>query len=185
MADKVKQIAKHIKAISDILELPTTESNEQTPTRVAKMFCNEIFRNRNNNNIEELNNKMKTFPNEYQNDMIIIKDIPTSSYCEHHWLPFTGKCTIGYVPNNKVLGLSKFPRVVKFFSQKPQLQEQLTKEILDYLMLILDPVCLIIEMEAEHMCVKCRGAESECSTKTFMYYNANEKQIYRFYELRK
>ena len=165
--NKVETIKEHIEAIMKILEIPITESNKNTPLRVAKMWCNELFVNRNNANIEELKSRMKTFPNEYSSDMVIVRDIDFDSICEHHWLPFSGKVTVGYVPNDKVIGLSKVPRVVKYFSKKPQLQEQLTTEIGEFLFDLLEPHALFVEVEATHQCVKCRGAESNCSTRTY------------------
>lgn len=165
--NKVEAIKEHIEAIMGILEIPTTDSNKNTPLRVAKMWCNELFANRNDNNIKELNARMKTFHNEYAEELIVMKDIEFNSMCEHHWLPFSGKVTVGYVPSSRVIGLSKIPRVVKFFSKKPQLQEQLTKEIGDYLFELLEPMAIYVKIEATHQCVKCRGAESDCSTITF------------------
>ena len=167
--NKVEAIKEHIESIMKILELPITESNKNTPLRVAKMWCNELFVNRNNRNIEDLKDRMKTFPNEYKSNMVIVKDIEFDSICEHHWLPFSGKVTVGYVPSDSVIGLSKIPRVVKYFSKKPQLQEQLTTEIGEFLADLLNPQAIFVEVEATHQCVKCRGAESTCSTKT--YYN--------------
>ena len=171
--NKVEAIKEHIEEIMRILEIPITESNKNTPLRVAKMWCNELFMNRNNANIEELKARMKTFPNEYESDMVIVRDIDFDSICEHHWLPFSGKVTVGYVPNDKVIGLSKIPRVVKYFSKKPQLQEQLTTEIGEFLFDLLEPHALFVEVEATHQCVKCRGAESNCSTRT--YYKRTNK----------
>ena len=165
--NKVEQIKEHMEEIMKILEIPITESNRNTPLRVAKMWCNELFRNRNNATLSELNAQMKTFPNEYSSEMVIVREIPFSSTCEHHWLPFSGKVTVGYVPSNTVIGLSKIPRVVKYFSKKPQLQEQLTTEIGEYLDQLLEPHAIFVEVEAEHQCVKCRGAECDCSTRTF------------------
>lgn len=165
--NKVESIKEHIEKIMEILEIPITESNKNTPLRVAKMWCNELFANRNNRNLGELNDRMKTFPNEYESEMVIVKDIDFDSICEHHWLPFSGKVTVGYVPNETVIGLSKIPRVVKYFSKKPQLQEKLTTEIGKFLNDLLDPYAIFVEVEATHQCVKCRGAESNCSTKTY------------------
>ena len=128
-----KAIEKHIEEIMELLEIEKTESNKDTPKRVAKMWNRELFENRNNNNILDLDRKMKVFPNEYKSEMVIVKDIPFNSICEHHWLPFSGKVTVGYVPNKCVIGLSKIPRVVKYFSKQPQLQEQLTTNIGEYL----------------------------------------------------
>lgn len=165
--NKVELIKEHIEEVMKILELPITESNEDTPRRVAKMWCNELFQNRNNSNIDELRSSMTLFPNQYGSEMIIVKDIPFNSTCEHHWLPFSGVVTVGYVPFDKVIGLSKIPRVVRYFSKKPQLQEQFTTEIGEFLYEVLNPHALFVEVEAKHQCVSCRGAESDCSTRTF------------------
>lgn len=165
--NKVEEIKEHIEKIMEILEIPFTESNKNTPLRVAKMWCNELFVNRNNRNLGELKDRMKTFPNDYHSKMVIVKDIDFDSICEHHWLPFSGKVTVGYVPSDVVIGLSKIPRVVKYFSKKPQLQEQFTTEIGEFLNDLLNPKAIFVEVEATHQCVKCRGAESDCSTKTY------------------
>lgn len=177
--NKVEAVREHIESIMQILEIPITESNKNTPLRVAKMWCNELFENRNNYNIGELNSRMKLFPNEYGENLIVMKDIEFNSVCEHHWLPFSGKVSVGYVPSDKVIGLSKIPRVVKYFSRKPQLQEQLTQEIGEYLYDLLKPSALYIMVEATHQCVKCRGAESDCSTITF--YKKGES-VHHYYD---
>lgn len=172
--NKVEEIKKHIEAISEILELEVTESNENTPLRVAKMYCNELFKNRNNNNIEVLNSQMKLFPYEQPtgiNTPITMRSIEFHSTCEHHWLPFMGIAEVSYMPSNKIIGLSKIPRVIKYFSQKPQLQEKLTNEIGEYLFNLLQPEWVKVTLTATHTCVMCRGAESECETETtYMKY---------------
>lgn len=183
--NKVEDIKEHVEAIMNILGIQETESNKNTPLRVAKMWCNELFLNRNNNNIEELNARMKTFPNEYQSDIVIVKDIDFDSICEHHWLPFSGTVTVGYVPNYRVIGLSKIPRVVKYFSKKPQLQEQLTTEIGEYLYNLLEPHAIFVEVKSKHQCVKCRGAESDCTTRTsYKRVNAGFEDSYREFKIR-
>lgn len=176
--NKVEAIKEHVEEIMKILGLPITESNKGTPLRVAKMYCNELFVNRNNNNLEELNSRMKVFPNEYGNELIVVKDIEFNSTCEHHWLPFSGKVTVGYVPKDTVIGLSKIPRVVKYFSKKPQLQEQLTQEIGEYLYNLLDPYAIYVRVESTHQCVKCRGAESDCVTITSYKYGRDVDLFY-------
>ncbi len=172
--NKVEEIKKHIEAISDILGFEKTDSNENTPLRVAKMYCNELFKNRNNENIEELNSQMKLF--DYTPVGIVqpitVKGIEFHSTCEHHWLPFMGIAEVSYKPSNKIIGLSKIPRVVKYFSQKPQLQEKLTNEIGEYLFNLLQPEWIQVKLTATHTCVMCRGAESDCETETaYVRYN--------------
>ena len=92
--NKVEAIKEHIEAIMKILEIPITESNKNTPLRIAKMWCNELFLNRNNSNMEELKERMKLFPNDYSSDMVIMNNMPFNSMCEHHWLPFSGTVTV-------------------------------------------------------------------------------------------
>ena len=162
----VEKIEEHMEAIMDLLDIKRTPSNEGTPKRVAKMWATELFKNRNNRNIEELDNKMKVFPNEYENDVIIMRDIDFNSMCEHHWLPFSGKVTVAYVPDKNIIGLSKIPRVVRYFSKQPTLQEKLCKDIGDYLFKKIEPQVIYVFATSTHQCVKCRGAESDCKTVT-------------------
>ena len=174
MTDKelVKEIAGHISAISSLLGFPVTESNKDTPLRVAKMYCNELFRNRNNRHLNELNAKMKVFPAENHNPVSV--EVPVNSSCEHHWLPFMGNVVVTYVPKDKIIGLSKIPRVVDYFSKKPQLQERLTTEIGEYLVSIIDPEYLSVRMVATHTCVSMRGAKSPCKTTTVYEYGGEK-----------
>ena len=165
--NRVEKIRKNLEEVMDILEIERTNSNEDTPLRISKMWVNEIFANRNNNNLDELKAKMKVFDNiDNINELVVIKDIEFSSFCEHHWLPFSGKISVGYVPDKYIVGLSKVPRVVKYFSQKPQLQERLVKEVAEFLNAEIQPKCLFVMAEAIHTCVMCRGAESDCETNT-------------------
>lgn len=173
-------IKKYLKDIMKLMDIPITESNRDTPERVAKMWTDELFLNRNNDNMEKLISAIKVFPNEYGNELVIVKDIGFNSMCEHHWLPFSGKVTLGYVPKDVVVGLSKIPRIVKYFSKKPQLQEQLTKEIGEFFYEIVKPNAVFVEVQAEHQCVSCRGIECDCSTKT--YYKKVEKGYEKYYE---
>lgn len=174
MTDKelVKEIAGHISAISSLLGFPVTESNKDTPLRVAKMYCNELFRNRNNKHLNELNAKMKVFPAENHNPVSV--EVPVNSSCEHHWLPFMGNVVVTYVPKDKIIGLSKIPRVVDYFSKKPQLQERLTTEIGEYLVSVIDPEYLSVRMVATHTCVSIRGAKSPCKTTTVYEYGGEK-----------
>lgn len=168
--NKVEAIKKHFESIMEILEIPVTPSTENTPLRIAKMYCNELFENRNGANLDKLNARMKVFPVEGVGNAITIRSIPFWSNCEHHFLPFGGIVNVTYVPNEVIVGLSKIPRVVKYFSKRPQLQERLTFDIGDYLVNLLDPAYLKVTVKAKHGCVMCRGAESDCETKTRFEY---------------
>lgn len=170
MADLIKEIAVHISAISSLLGIEVTDSNKDTPVRVAKMYCNELFKSRNNEGKEELDSKMAVFPAE-SNDPVTV-EVPFYSICEHHWLPFFGTVSVTYVPNKTIIGLSKIPRVVEFFSKKPQLQERFTTEIGEYLVSVIDPKYLSVRVVAEHTCVSMRGAKSPCKTSTIFEYEA-------------
>jgi GTP cyclohydrolase I len=171
--NKVEAIKKHVEAISEILGFEKTESNENTPLRVAKMYVHELFQNRGNSNIEDLNSRMKVFP--LEGDLrtpIVVSSIPFQSICEHHWLPFMGEVSVSYIPNKTIIGLSKIPRVVYYFSRKPQLQERYTREIGEYLCKILSPLELAVYVEASHTCVSCRGIETDCVTRTSFKYQS-------------
>ena len=170
MADLIKEIAVHISAISSLLGIEVTESNKDTAVRVAKMYCNEMFKSRNNEGIEELNSKMTVFPAESSDPVTV--EVPFYSICEHHWLPFFGTVSVTYVPDKTIIGLSKIPRVVEFFSKKPQLQERFTTEIGEYLVSVIDPKYLSVRVVAEHTCVSMRGAKSPCKTSTLFEYEA-------------
>lgn len=182
---KIKEITEHMKTVLDILEVIPTESNKETPERLARMWVNELFRNINGENISELINEMKLFTEEDTNgrkNLITVNKISFSSTCEHHWLPFTGNVSIGYVPGSKLIGLSKLARVVKYYSQMPQLQERLTNDIGTFLMNYLDPECLFVYVESEHQCMKCRGVEKECITTT-MFENKSPIRNLELYDL--
>lgn len=170
MADLIEEIAVHISAISSLLGIEVTDSNKDTPVRVAKMYCNELFKSRNNEGKEELDSKMAVFPAE-SNDPVTV-EVPFYSICEHHWLPFFGTVSVTYVPDKTIVGLSKIPRVIEYFSKKPQLQERFTTEIGEYLVSVIDPKYLSVRVVAEHTCVSMRGAKSPCKTSTIFEYEA-------------
>ena len=165
--NKVEDIAGHIEEIMKILDIKRDEGNKLTPLRISKMFTNELFRNRNDLHLDELKSSIKTFKNESgSNEMIIIKGIEFSSICEHHWLPFSGIVNVGYIPYDRIIGLSKIPRIVEYFSKKPQLQENLVNEICYTLYDSISPQFVIVHAVATHDCVMCRGIESRCETDT-------------------
>lgn len=170
LSSKELEIASHIKGIMSLLGIERTPSNADTPYRIAKMYNREVFRNE-GRSISELDTQMTLFDNENKNRStpITMKGIKFSSMCEHHWLPFFGEVEITYTPFLKVAGLSKLPRVVRWFSKKPQTQEVMTKEIGEYLVSKLEPCMLTVKVTALHTCVTCRGIESVDTETTTTY----------------
>lgn len=145
-------------AVREILiavgEDPDREGLVETPKRVANMY-EEIFAGL----TEDPKQHIKLFNEQSNDEMVIVKDIPFYSMCEHHLLPFFGKAHIGYIPSdNKIIGLSKLARIVDNFAKKPQVQERLTSDIADFLNDNLQPKGVAVIMEAEHMCMTMRGA---------------------------
>jgi GTP cyclohydrolase I len=138
-------------------EDPKRHGLVRTPERVEKMlrFMTQGYRQ----NIETLLNGA-LFPIEYD-EMVIVKDIDFFSLCEHHMLPFFGRCHVGYLPNKKVVGLSKIPRIVDMFSRRLQVQERLTVQIADALQSQLKAHGVGVVMEARHLCMMMRGVEKQ------------------------
>lgn len=134
----------------------------KTPKRVAKawQFMTQGYQL----NPEEIINSA-IFHEDHQ-EMVIVKNIELYSFCEHHMLPFFGKAHIGYLPNGKITGLSKFARVVDAFSRRLQVQERLTTQILDCLQSALEPHGVAVVLEAKHMCMMMRGVEKQNSVTT-------------------
>lgn len=147
-------------AVREILiavgENPDREGLLETPKRIANMY-EEIFAGL----TEDPKQHIKLFNEQSNDEMVIVKDIPFYSMCEHHLLPFFGKAHIGYIPSdNKIIGLSKLARIVDNFAKKPQVQERLTSDIADFLNDNLQPKGVAVIMEAEHMCMTMRGARA-------------------------
>ena len=147
-------------AVREILiavgEDPDREGLVETPKRVANMY-EEIFAGL----TEDPKQHIKLFNEQSNDEMVIVKDIPFYSMCEHHLLPFFGKAHTGYIPSdNKIIGLSKLARIVDNFAKKPQVQERLTSDIADFLNDNLQPKGVAVIMEAEHMCMTMRGARA-------------------------
>lgn len=149
--------------LEGIGEDPSREGLEETPERIARM-CQEIFGGTALSAAEPLS---KTFHTDNA-DMVLEKDITFYSACEHHLLPFYGKAHVAYVPNGKVVGLSKLARTVAVFARRPQLQERMTVQIADAVMEHLAPEGVMVMLEAEHMCMSMRGVRQPGSkTVTF------------------
>ena len=163
--EKIDKIQSNFNEIATTLGLDLNDDSLiDTPKRVAKMYVNEIFWGLDYAafpKVTVVDNKM-----EY-NEMVVEKGISVQSYCEHHFVNIDGLATVGYIPNNKVLGLSKMNRVVEYFSRRPQIQERLTEQIYHALSFILETDNVALTIDAKHFCVKSRGVEdTECSTVT-------------------
>lgn len=139
------------------------DSLAETPNRIAKMYVDEIFSGLNYENfpkITTIENKM------YVDEEIVVKDISFTSTCEHHMVVIDGMATVGYVPGDKVIGLSKINRLVQFFAQRPQVQERLTAQIYSALHAILGVDDIYVKLVATHYCVKSRGIKDSTSSTT-------------------
>jgi GTP cyclohydrolase I len=150
----LKKIEKAVKIIlAAIGEDPNRHGLKETPARVARMYA-EIFSGISSDPAKEI----KIFHEGEHEEMIMVKDIPFYSVCEHHLVPFIGKAHVAYIPTKgKVTGLSKLVRVVEGFAKRLQVQERLTSQIADTLMEKLDPRGVLVIIEAEHLCMSMRG----------------------------
>lgn len=148
--EKIKQAVRLL--LEGIGEDPSREGLVETPDRIARMY-EEIY----GGLIEDAGVHLsKTFSVEHS-EMVVEKDITFYSTCEHHLLPFYGKAHIAYIPNGRVVGLSKLARTVEVYARRPQIQEQLTGQIADALEKYLEPKGVMVLIEAEHMCMTMRG----------------------------
>ncbi len=146
--------AKIIAAVGEDLQRPGLKD---TPKRAAKAF--QFLNNGYEKDLDEVINGA-LFPSDNE-EMVIVKDIELYSLCEHHLLPFIGKCHVAYLPSGKVLGLSKVARIVDMFGRRMQIQENLTKQIADTIMQVTDAKGVGVVIEAQHMCMMMRGVQKQ------------------------
>lgn len=166
--EKIELIQEKFADIMHTLGLDLTdESLKGTPYRVAKMYVKEIFHGLNPKNKPDA----KKFGNKYQyGDMVVVKNINVTSFCEHHFLPFIGKAHIAYFSDDQVIGLSKINRIVDYYSRRPQVQERLTLQIAEELQGSLNSEDVAVFIESKHFCVSTRGIQDrESSTVTTEY----------------
>ena len=160
--EKIDHIEAHFSHIMRILGLDLSDDSlMDTPKRVAKMYVNEIFWGLDYDAFPKctaVDNKMK------YNEMVCERNINVQSNCEHHFVVIDGLATVAYVPNQKVLGLSKINRIVEYFSKRPQIQERLTEQIFHALQYILETEDVAVMIDAQHYCVKSRGVEDTGSS---------------------
>jgi len=155
--DKIELIEKDFKHIMEVLGLDLTDDSlMDTPKRVAKMYVNEIFWGLDYEAFPKcttVDNKMK------YDEMVIERNVNVQSNCEHHFVVIDGVACVAYIPNQKVLGLSKINRIVEYFAKRPQIQERLTEQIYHALSFILETDNVAVVIDAQHYCVKSRGVE--------------------------
>ena len=156
-SEKLEIIESKFKDIMEVLNLDlSNDSLEETPKRVAKMFLNEIYWGLDFDAFP----KCTTVSNHMGYDeMVVERHISVKSSCEHHFLPIVGRAYVAYIPKDKVLGLSKMPRIVEYFSRRPQIQERLTEQVYHALQYILGTDDIAVTIIGEHMCVSQRGVE--------------------------
>jgi GTP cyclohydrolase IA len=158
--------------IENLGEDVTREGLEKTPERVAKAM-QYLTHGYGLDPLEIL--KSALFTEDHQ-QMIVVKDIEVYSMCEHHMLPFFGKAHVAYIPNGKIVGLSKIPRIVDAFARRMQVQERLTDQIKDCIQAALEPLGVAVVIEAQHMCMQMRGIQKQNSvTTTSSFTGAFEK----------
>ncbi len=155
--EKIKRGVRLI--IEGIGENPDREGLRETPERVAEMY-QDLFQGVEGNPDSDF----ALYPVENQDEMILIRDIPFYSFCEHHLLPFWGTVSLAYIPdNNRIIGFSTLIRVVEHFAKRPQIQERMTTEICDFLNTRLKPRGILVTIRAHHLCVSMRGVKKEHS----------------------
>ncbi|RLA79505.1 MAG: hypothetical protein DRG33_03900, partial [Deltaproteobacteria bacterium] len=177
--DRLDQLTRKFEEILfDVLELDKycdKEHIKETPKRIAKMWLNELLQGVYESPDETLL-KMFSFENKTTDtdQVIAVRDIEVKSLCSHHFMPFFGTCNIAYIPSRKILGLSKFSRIVRHFSRKPQVQEKLTEEIALFIFRNLQPKVVGVSIRAIHLCMRHRGVESNGSMITHTVLSSTE-----------
>lgn len=158
------KIEHHLTEVMQLLGLDLNDDSlNETPKRIAKMYVDEIFSGLDYFNFPKItliDNKMQV------DEMVTVKNITLTSTCEHHFVTIDGKATVAYIPKDKVIGLSKINRIVQFFSQRPQVQERLTQQVLVALQTLLGTNNVAVSIDAVHYCVKARGIRDATSTTT-------------------
>ena len=164
-SEKTKNnIEHHVNEILKLLQLDLSDDSlKDTPKRIAKMYVEEIFSGLDYSNFPKItliDNKMNC------DEMVRVNKISLTSTCEHHFVVIDGYATVAYIPRKKIIGLSKINRVVRFFSQRPQVQERMTQQILVALQTLLESDDVAVKIDATHYCVKSRGVLDSTSSTT-------------------
>ncbi|PMG28861.1 GTP cyclohydrolase I FolE [Shewanella sp. 10N.286.52.C2] len=162
--ERKEKIEHHMKEVLTLMALDLSDDSlMDTPRRIAKMYVDEIFSGLDYQNfpkITVIDNKMGV------DEMVRVQDISLTSTCEHHLVTIDGFATVAYLPRTKIIGLSKINRIVRFFAQRPQVQERLTQQVLVALQTLLETKDVAVKMDAVHYCVKSRGVMDSTSSTT-------------------
>ncbi|WP_144212167.1 GTP cyclohydrolase I FolE [Shewanella donghaensis] len=162
--ERKEKIEHHMKEVLTLMSLDLSDDSlMDTPRRIAKMYVDEIFSGLDYQNfpkITVIDNKMGV------DEMVRVQDISLTSTCEHHLVTIDGFATVAYLPRTKIIGLSKINRIVRFFAQRPQVQERLTQQVLVALQTLLETKDVAVKMDAVHYCVKSRGVMDSTSSTT-------------------
>ena len=175
--EKIQNIQKHFKAIMEELGLDLDDDSlSGTPYRVAKMSVKELFYGLNS----AQKPKLSSFENKYgYGKMLVESNISIDSACEHHFLPITGFAHVAYIPNDRVIGLSKINRLVDYYAHRPQVQERLCLQILKDLQSALDTESVLVMISSKHMCVSSRGIKDKSSYTTTLEYGGAFNDVER------
>ena len=169
--EKIELIATHFHAIMQTLGLDMDDpSLQKTPKRVAKMYVQELFSGLDYTSFPDAHLIDEDASSEVGHHSLILTKCGVMSFCEHHFVPISGFAFVGYIPKGRVIGLSKIHRIVRYFSERPQLQERLTAQIADSLSAILGHDDVAVSLQAEHYCVMMRGVRDEHGTTSTSYF---------------
>ena len=172
--EKMDKIEFHFEKIMEALGLDLSDDSlKGTPKRVAKMYIKELFKG-----LDPANKpSMSAFDNKYQyNRMLVEKNITVYSNCEHHFLPIVGSAHVAYIPNGRVIGLSKINRIVDYFARRPQVQERLAIQVVNELKTALSTEDVAVYIDAEHLCVNSRGVQDQTSSTITVEYSGKFKE---------
>lgn len=153
--------------VFESLRIPQSEIDDtgldvrNTPARVARMYRDELLSSYKPGAYEELCNRFTCFDSDGKDSLIVLGPCDFHSLCGHHMLPFTGEAWVGYIPGQKIVGASKVPRVVEFYSRMLQIQERMGRQIADFIYEQAKAKCVLVHIKAQHLCIACRGVRAQ------------------------